>query len=253
MKLPIINEDQRAALIALVDRDAFRRGVLHLRLKGMGHKSLDFYSINDFLEVALSDIKFQGAVIVLNGGENENYEVERILALLDLPLLLVTLEERFDALNRLNESFLKSRFFDAVPLSCGDRDLEWRLKFLFNRHELTLSKAKRLEWGVYRFEEISRSVFFKDTVVKLRPKEFDLALTFFRNCEVTLTREKLCAVLWGGGLKDVGSRTLDVHVCKIRKKLEITPCNGFSLQSIFGAEYRLTVMASQKLAAKMVN
>jgi len=210
----------------------------------MGHKSLDFYSINDFLEVALSDIKFQGAVIVLNGDENENYEVERILALLDLPLLLVTLEERFDALNRLNESFLKSRLFDAVPLSCGDRDLEWRLGFLFKRNELTLSKVKRFEWGIYRFDEISRSVFFKDTVVKLRPKEFDLALAFFRNCEVTLTREKLYAVLWGVQFKDVESRKLDVYVYKIRKKLEITPCSGFSLQSIYGEGYRLTVVAS---------
>jgi DNA-binding response OmpR family regulator len=56
-------------------------------------------------------------------------------------------------------------------------------------------------------------------VVDLSPKEFDLLAALMRTKNTVLTRETLCESVWGHEL--VGNtRTVDVHVGRLRKKIE---------------------------------
>lgn len=54
--------------------------------------------------------------------------------------------------------------------------------------------------------------------VDLSPKEFDLLAALMRAKNNVLTREVLCESVWGHGLHD-NTRTVDVHVGRLRKKL----------------------------------
>jgi two-component system phosphate regulon response regulator PhoB len=54
--------------------------------------------------------------------------------------------------------------------------------------------------------------------VALQPKEFDLLVYFMKNPNVVLTRERLLSAVWGHEF--VGERTVDVHVRRVRAKLE---------------------------------
>ena len=56
--------------------------------------------------------------------------------------------------------------------------------------------------------------------VALTPKEFDVLVYFLRNQDVAIPRERLLATVWG--YEFVGeSRTVDIHVQQIRKKLKL--------------------------------
>ena len=71
-------------------------------------------------------------------------------------------------------------------------------------------------------------------IVELTPMEFELLVFFMRNQNITLFREKIYEEIWGSEYP-VESRTLDLHIQRLRKKLGLTE----ELKTIFKVGYRL--------------
>ena len=57
-----------------------------------------------------------------------------------------------------------------------------------------------------------------DDYVSLTPKEFDILAFFLQNQDIALTRERLLATVWGYEFMGE-TRTVDIHVQQIRKKM----------------------------------
>nr|WP_281421167.1 winged helix-turn-helix domain-containing protein [Gordonibacter massiliensis (ex Traore et al. 2017)] len=77
---------------------------------------------------------------------------------------------------------------------------------------------------------------FKDGVeVALAPKEFDLLETLVVNRNLALSREQLLRLVWGYDFEGE-SRTVDMHVLRLRKKL------GWEdvIQTVYKVGYRLS-------------
>lgn len=64
----------------------------------------------------------------------------------------------------------------------------------------------------------SRKVFFREEAVDLTPKEYDLLEELVVNRNIALSREKLLENVWGYDYMG-DTRTIDVHIQKLRKKL----------------------------------
>jgi two-component system response regulator RegX3 len=74
--------------------------------------------------------------------------------------------------------------------------------------------------------------------VRLPLKEFELLELFLRNSGRVLTRSQLVDRVWGADY--VGdTKTLDVHVKRLRAKVEPDPANPRSLVTVRGLGYRL--------------
>jgi len=73
--------------------------------------------------------------------------------------------------------------------------------------------------------------------VALTPKEFDLLLTFVRRPGVVLSRVALLRDVWGHAA-DVLTRTVDIHVAELRRKLERVPARPRHLVTVWKAGYR---------------
>lgn len=80
----------------------------------------------------------------------------------------------------------------------------------------------------------NRIVTRNNTTVDLTPKEYDLFLFFVRNKNITLFRDKIYEQVWGIDLED-DTRTIDLHIRRIRKKLDLND----SLKTVYGMGYRL--------------
>jgi DNA-binding response OmpR family regulator len=70
--------------------------------------------------------------------------------------------------------------------------------------------------------------------VDMAPKEFDLLATMARLPGVMLDRTKLLELVWGNAY--FSSRTIDVHVVKLRSKLA---GSGVRIETVWGSGYRL--------------
>ena len=72
--------------------------------------------------------------------------------------------------------------------------------------------------------------------VPLTPKEFDVLVFFMQNVDIAITRERLMAAIWGYEF-DGESRTVDIHVQQVRRKLDLKgklvtiPKLGYCLES----------------------
>ncbi len=74
--------------------------------------------------------------------------------------------------------------------------------------------------------------------VELTPKEFDLAVTLFRNVGRLISRGHLQEMVWGK-TGNLATRTVDTHVSQVRKKLDLRPETGFRVVPIYNYGYRL--------------
>jgi len=83
----------------------------------------------------------------------------------------------------------------------------------------------------------SRVVTRNGERVALTPKEFDLLLTFVRRPGEVLSRVSLLRDVWGHAA-DVLTRTVDIHVAELRRKLERVPAQPRHLVTVWKAGYR---------------
>ena len=73
-------------------------------------------------------------------------------------------------------------------------------------------------------------------IINLTPKEFEILVFFIQNVDIAITRERLLAAVWG--YEFIGeSRTIDIHVQHVRKKMDLNdklitiPKLGYRLES----------------------
>lgn len=91
--------------------------------------------------------------------------------------------------------------------------------------------------GPYRFLPQSRLVYVGDEEVKLTAKEFDLALYMFRNLGKLMAREQILKDVWQ--VTGLNTRTVDMHVSRVKKRLNIKPEQGYRVKTIYQHGYRL--------------
>lgn len=93
------------------------------------------------------------------------------------------------------------------------------------------------EIGPYNFKPQSQAILLDGQACDLTAKDFDLAWYMFRHKGRLLSREQLLRDVWG--VSGLNTRTVDVHVSRIRKRLSIAPERGFRIKTIYQHGYRL--------------
>tara|TARA_R110000782_G_scaffold167129_5_gene259162 strand:- start:15844 stop:16542 length:699 start_codon:yes stop_codon:yes gene_type:complete len=100
-------------------------------------------------------------------------------------------------------------------------------------------KQPRIEqFGCYSFNHMAGTVILNNEEIALTSREFQLAHLFFKSPDRAFSRAYILATLWNS-VPDLHTRTLDMHISRIRSKLRLEPENGYRLQTIFGHGYRL--------------
>lgn len=97
-------------------------------------------------------------------------------------------------------------------------------------------------YGKYILDRLDQTVEINGNDVALTAKEFELADLFFRNADRTLSRNYIMETIWRTTAA-LATRTLDMHISRVRSKLDLQPENGFRIFTVFGYGYRLETIA----------
>ena len=130
---------------------------------------------------------------------------------------------------------------DYLTKPFGVRELIARVKALLRR-----SKPERgetvIEAGALRVDPAAREARFRDRLLELTPREFDLLAFLARHPGRVLSRDELLRKVWGYNY--VGeTRTVDVHIRRLRQKLgEAEPV----IETVTGAGYKLVAPRGRK-------
>jgi DNA-binding response OmpR family regulator len=130
---------------------------------------------------------------------------------------------------------------DYVTKPCGVLELLARVGALLRRarHAEKGSNADGHEhFGSVEINPASRTVTKEGTAVALSPKEFDLLLALVRRRGAVASRVELLREVWGHRV-EVMTRTVDIHIAELRRKLEDDPSQPRHILTVWKAGYRL--------------
>ena len=116
-----------------------------------------------------------------------------------------------------------------------------RIAALLRRSAGKGEMEKQVTYGNYTLNRMEQSIAHKGEDIILTAKEFELADLLFRNRDRTLSRAYIMETIWRTSA-DLATRTLDMHVSRVRSKLELKPENGFRIFTAFGYGYRLETL-----------
>ncbi|MDE3222362.1 MAG: response regulator transcription factor [Acidobacteriota bacterium] len=122
------------------------------------------------------------------------------------------------------------------------RELVARIRAVLRRREspAAYEESDVLAFGPLRMELDARRCFVNDVEVKLRKKEFALLRLLLENPGRVLTRDVLIDRVWGSDY--VGdTKTLDVHIKRLRSLIEEDPKNPELISTVRGVGYRFEV------------
>jgi two-component system response regulator RegX3 len=130
---------------------------------------------------------------------------------------------------------------DYVTKPFSSRELIARIKAVLRRAGTEIEDASDiLELGAVRIDVERHIVSVEGQQIKLPLKEFDLLLMLMRNAGRVLTRGQLIDRIWGSDY--VGdTKTLDVHIKRLRAKIEKDPANPIHLMTVRGLGYKFDV------------
>lgn len=161
------------------------------------------YMMSDTFDLVLLDIMLPGI---------DGYELLDYAKKLNMPVIFLTAlgstEQKVKGL-RLGADDYLPKPFEIVELLA-------RVEAVLRRYH----KAKQfMEIHDIVINETSRSVKRGEEEIALTMKEFDLLLLFVRNQNIALYRDTIYESVWGGEYGEQ-SRTVDLHVQRLKKKLK---------------------------------
>ena len=124
---------------------------------------------------------------------------------------------------------------DYVTKPFNPRALVARVKAILRRTDGTVRLGRPIEVGSLRIDPRRREVAVGDRGIELRGREFDLLAALARDPGAVLSRESLLEDVWGTDFPGE-TRTIDVHVSELRRKLGP---DGPTIESVRGIGYRL--------------
>jgi two-component system, OmpR family, alkaline phosphatase synthesis response regulator PhoP len=149
----------------------------------------------------------------------------------DVPILMLTARsEDIDAIVGLELGA-----DDYVTKPFNPRALLARVKAILRRTDVTARGGRPIVVGTLRIDPRRRDAYVDGRNLELRAREFDLLAALARDPGVVLTRDALLEDVWGTDFPGE-TRTVDVHVAEVRKKLGE---DGPQIETVRGVGYRL--------------
>ncbi|MCD6437191.1 MAG: response regulator transcription factor [Halomonas sp.] len=150
------------------------------------------------------------------------------------PILFITASQNEDdvvqALEQGADDFL------AKPLR--PRELIARVSALGRRSGYETPRPAITCPDIFSINKEEHSISIAGSYVALTEREYRLATLFFSKVGELLTRAHLLELVWG--IKSsVSTRTVDTHVSRLRRKLELDGRHGLRLRSVYQSGYRM--------------
>lgn len=156
-------------------------------------------------------------------------------------------------------SAVRSAQITALVLNSGADDVLARpfeaAELVVRTHALTRRSNRRavrrtIELAGFTLDRASSKFAYGATPIELTPREFSMAWMFFSSPGIYISRETIGASIWSTD-SEVAGRTIEQHVYKLRKKLQLGPERGVIIRTAYSQGYRLELVGQEWQAEKV--
>jgi len=126
---------------------------------------------------------------------------------------------------------------DYITKPFSPRELVARVKAVLRRTTRVEQEPEVLDFRHFRIDKAAHELLVKSEAVACPAKEFDLLWLLCSNPNRTFTREQLLQKVWGYDFFG-DARTVDVHVRRVREKIEPEPESPRYIITVWGVGYK---------------
>lgn len=157
---------------------------------------------------------------------------------LDTPIIMLTAKD--EEIDKVLGLELGADDYMTKPFSV--RELIARVKAILRRRTQNSSpengtQIKELSVGRFTIKAEKYEIYLNGNLLDLTLKEYELLEVLLRNKDRVLKREYLLQLLWDYA-DGVNTRVLDVHISKLREKIEVEPKNPRYIKTVRGVGYK---------------
>lgn len=149
-------------------------------------------------------------------------------------LILTALADEEDVLRGLEmgaDDYMKKPF--------SPRELVARVEAQFRRGEMDSAPPAQIELPGDIQVDLARLEVHRDgQVIPLTPREGDILAYLIKHHDRVVTREDLLLDVWHYASANVETRTVDIHIVGLRRKVEVNPSEPELIQTVRGKGYR---------------
>jgi DNA-binding response OmpR family regulator len=129
---------------------------------------------------------------------------------------------------------------DYVSKPFSIQQLVLRIEAVLRRSQIVQEQSRMLSIGSIEVDTKNLSAINGSDEIAFTKREIEVLSYLANNCDRPVPREELLSKVWGYA-RDLGieTRTVDIHIAKIRRKIEVDPKQPVLLITVRGAGYRL--------------
>jgi len=222
--------------IALLEDDKDQAALVNLWLESADHEVKIFPTSREFQKAVSHDsydlLILDWILPDINGDEVLKWVRETVDW--PIPVLFMTQRDAEEDVVRI----LELGADDYLSKPVAQAILTARINALGRRSRPRTEADQSTDYGAYRLDPKIHSITVNEEPIELTSREFDLAWFLFRNSGRVLSRGHILEAVWGSS-PDLNTRTVDTHISRLRKKLNIGEENGWRLKAIYQHGYRL--------------
>ena len=230
MKKILIIEDDAA--IADIERDFLEINGFEIIVEADGIKGME-KALSGLYDLILLDLMLPG---------KDGYEICRaIRSKVDVPILMTT--ARIEDEDKIRGFGLGADDYISKPFS--STELVARVKAHIAQYERLKSNAplkadeREIDFGYLRINPKNHRVYVEGKEIELKNKEYELLYFLASNSEIVFSKEDLYKRIWD--MEAYDTKTVAVHIGRLREKVEKDPQSPDHIQTVWGAGYRFKV------------
>ena len=233
MKKILIIEDDRA--IAEIERDFLEIEGFEIEICMNGVSGLKEARTNTY-DLLLLDLMLPGmsGIDICRAIRHET----------DIPIIMVTAKtEETDKIRGLGlgaDDYISKPFSPTELVARVKANLTQYERLKGNNDRGNNSKLEELKIGSIKINLLTHRVYIGKQELEFKNKEYELLVFLMSNPDIVFSKEHLYERIWGmdafGDLK-----TVDVHINRLRDKIEKDPQNPVYIQTVWGAGYRFRI------------
>ena len=225
-----------AKILVVEDEESFSEALAYL----LGREGFDV-TVADSGPKAIEEFDRVGADLVLLDlmlpGLSGTEVCKQLRQRSDVPIIMLTAKD--SEVDKVVGLELGADDYVTKPYS--SRELVARIRAVLRRNS-DLGEGEvgsgTLTVGPVRLDTERHVIAINGAIVQFPLKEFELLEYLMRNCDRVLTRTQIIDRVWGSDY--VGdTKTLDVHIKRLRAKIEVDPANPVYIQTVRGLGYKM--------------
>ena len=129
---------------------------------------------------------------------------------------------------------------DYVPKPFSIQQLVLRIEAVLRRSQVGIEQARTINLGKLEIDTENLSGSIDSEEITFTRREIEVLSYLAQNSDRPVSRDELLVKVWGYARNlDIETRTVDIHIAKLRRKIELNPKQPEKLVTVRGAGYRL--------------